>query len=289
MKMVLSSRALFVLGFVLLAATNIVVLSGVAYNRGGIPEALIILTERELQLPSMVHEENSGLALRLAWRALGRVEDYSYNDDWRSPLWFDAEKVKELGFTVNNAPDSGDTERYYQKQLPKEVFIVLEYNGESYREVLQRAELALEEAKDLYVLDRENKKLRDSFKTAEKNLARERIMKTRLFAIDAGRDPQKLREKYPDRTRFIIARGVVRPKYIGENKTKKVAGHITGLSIEKIHVPLRHRQVFDAVLKESRIPEENGIRAPRYQVELAYGGRLEPWLVSVRHMGQNSE
>ncbi len=52
MKMLLSSRGLFTLGFVILLATNIIVFSGVASNRSGNLEAQIILSERELTLPS---------------------------------------------------------------------------------------------------------------------------------------------------------------------------------------------------------------------------------------------
>jgi hypothetical protein len=69
MKILSSSRTLFALGFILLVATNLVVLAGVLLNRSAEPEALMTLTERELPLPFRLHKENSGLALRIAWRA----------------------------------------------------------------------------------------------------------------------------------------------------------------------------------------------------------------------------
>ena len=53
MKMLLSARGLFTLGFVIFLTTNIIVLSGVASNRAENPEAQIILTERELTLPNV--------------------------------------------------------------------------------------------------------------------------------------------------------------------------------------------------------------------------------------------
>jgi hypothetical protein len=73
MKILLSSRALFLLGFFMIVATNIVVLSGVASNRSGNPESEVILTERELQLPYKIHEENSGLTLSTSIHKFGYV------------------------------------------------------------------------------------------------------------------------------------------------------------------------------------------------------------------------
>ena len=76
MKKFLSSRGLFVSGFILLVLINIIVLSGVAYNRSGDPAALIWLTERELKMSYRSYEENSGLSLCLDWRTLDKNEEY---------------------------------------------------------------------------------------------------------------------------------------------------------------------------------------------------------------------
>lgn len=288
MKILLSSRGLFVIGFLILVATNIVVLSGVASNRSGNPEAQITLSERELQLPYRVYEENSGLTLRLAWRTLGKNEEDNNYSDWRSPAWFSPEKLKELGFIIDNYLSLKENVNFYKQPIPKEVFIVLENNGEPYREALRRAEAAFEKEEGLFKLNSGDKKLRDNFKNAEKRLERERITESRLFAVDAGLDPKKLREKYNDRTRFIITKGLVKPRYDYGNKKKDVIGYITKLSIESIHVPLKHRQMFDAILVKDK-SKQNEIRRPRYKVDLAYGSRLEPWFVSVRQMDDKSD
>lgn len=288
MKILLSSRVLFAMGFVILIVTNIVVLSGVASNRFGTPETQITITERELQLPYRVYEENSGLTLRLAWRALGQDGDYNSYNNWRSPVWFSAEKLEELGFNIDNYLRSKNDVSFYRQPIPKEVFIVLENNGEPYREAVKRAEIALEKEKDLFKLNSGDKRLRDNFERAEKRLKRERIIASRLFAIDAGLNPQKLREKYHDRTRFIITKGLVKPRYNYNKKRKEVFGYITKLSIESIHVPLKHRKIFDAILVQDK-SERNEFRLPRYEVELAYGSRFEPWIVSVQHMGDKSD
>lgn len=288
MKIRLSSRGLFAMGFVILIVTNIVVLSGVASNRAGTPETRITITERELQLPYRVLEENSGLTLRLVWRALGQDKDYNNYNNWRSPVWFSTEKLEELGFNTDNYLGSKNDTSFYKQPIPKEVFIVLENNGEPYREAVKRAEIALEKEKDLFKLNSGDKRLRDNFERAEKRLKRERITASRLFAIDAGLDPQKLREKYHDRTRFIITKGLVKPGYNYNKKRKEVFGYITKLSVANIHVPLKHRKIFDAILVQDK-SKRNEFRPPRYEVVLAYGSRFEPWIVSVQHRGDKSD
>ena len=288
MKILLSSRGLFILGFVILLATNIVVLSGVASNRSGEPESQITLTERELQLKYQVHKENSGLALRLAWRALGKVEDDSNYPGWRSPAWFGGEKLKELGFNIKDYLSSNGNTTFYKQPIPKEVFIVLENDGEPYREALKRAKLALEKKESSFKLNPGDKSLRNKFERAEKRLKRESITETRLFASDAGLDPKKLREKYRDRTRFIIIKGLVKPRYNYNKKRKEVFGYITKLSVANIHVPLKYRDILDAIIAKD-IYRKNEFGSPRYKVELAYGKRLEPWIVSIKHMDDKSE
>ena len=71
-------RAGWLLSIGLVAATNLIVLAGVAYNRSGAPDAEVTLTEREVALPwrtSEIGEEDTGVSLRLrtaesefAWR-----------------------------------------------------------------------------------------------------------------------------------------------------------------------------------------------------------------------------
>ena len=288
MKIFLSSRGLFALGFVILVATNIVALSGVASNRSGEPESQVTLTERELKLPYKVRKENSGIALRLVWRALGKVKENSYYPDWRSPAWLSAEKLGELGFNINDYLSSTGDTTFYKQPIPKEVFIVLENDGGPYREALKRAELALEKKEGSFKLNREDKSLRNKFERAEKRLKRERITETRLFAIDAGLDPIKLREKYRDRKRLIITKGLVKPRYNYNKKRKKVYGYITKLSVANIHVPLQYRDILDAIIAKD-IYRKNEFGSPRYKVELAYGKRLEPWIVSIKRMDDKSE
>lgn len=283
MKILLSSRGLFALGFVILVATNIVVLTGVASNRSGKHDAQIILTERELQLSYQRNKENSGLALRLAWQSLGKDEDRNNYIDSRSPVWLNAEKLKELGFNIDGYRDSKDDTNFYRQSIPKEVYIVLENDGEPYRSAVKRAEVALEKEGGLLKANPDDKMLRRNFERAEAKLKHVRITESRLFAIDAGLDPKKLRKQYANPARFIIAKGLVKQTYHVDNKEKEVVGYITKLSVDSIHVPLNYRKTFDTVLAQEK-SKHNEFTPPRYRAELAYGSRLEPWIVSVEYI-----
>lgn len=278
MNKLLSSRGLFIYGFLILVATNAVVLYGVASNRSSEPESLVMLTERELDLSYHPYEENSGLALRLSWRALGK-EDPSGYSSWRSPLWLNVEKLEQLGFDMGDHTTPYASSRYY-RAIPKEVFIVLELGGEPYREALKRAVKVYETEKKSIQYTPENNNSQDRMDQAERKLERERLEATRLFAIDATLDASELREKYRDRARFIITRGVVKPGYQYDSSKEEVYGYILRLSVENIHVPLQHQLIFDSILDQYD-SAKNNFGSLHYQVQLAYGQRLEPWIVSV--------
>jgi hypothetical protein len=123
---------------------------------------------------------------------------------------------------------------------------------------------------------------------AEKRVKEERLTQSRLFAIDAGLDPEELRARYPDRSRFIIARGLVTPRFYEENGRKKADGYINRLSIRSIHVPLRHRQLFDTILAQD-VAKGREFKRPRYQVVVDYGSRLEPWIESVQPLDNSAD
>ena len=285
MKALSSSRTLFALGFVLLVATNLVVLAGVLANRSGEPEALMTLTERELPLPFRLHKENSGLALRIAWRAPGNGAGGYF--DQGNPAWLDAAKLKELGFKAEDTGGSTGRKDYPRPALSKEVFIVLENNGAAYREAVKNAESELAKETAAQAANSGDKKLREALQRAEDRLQHERITKSRLFAVDAGLDPRILRGKYNDRTRFIIAKGVVEPGYVFRSKEKEVTGHIKGLSVAALHVPLNQRKVLDTFLTQNR--RKDAFQPPQYEVKLAYGSRFEPWIVSILPLNDTSK
>src|SRR5690606_12668009 len=79
-------------GLALIALTNCWILASVAYNRSGEPEAVLLLSEREL-LPSRHwrQQENSGVALALLTRQ-------PRADKARAPI--DLSVMRQLGFSI---------------------------------------------------------------------------------------------------------------------------------------------------------------------------------------------
>lgn len=264
---------ILIAGAALIAATNAIVLAGVAYNRSGEPEALLRLSERELKAPERwgLREEDSGLTLRLAWRILRtRMPNQpGYVDFGQSgggeATWLDKPKLVELGFDVSKSATT-QVGRYSrgEKQLPKEAVFVLEHAGAAWQAALAHAEERAKQARDAAAANPGDKNLATRAVFAAKQLADEQHKHSRLFAIDAGRDETALRAKYPDRSRYAIAHGKIAIYYLSAGPT----GYVSELSIPGVNVPLEYRGTVD--------------RNRPFEVSLAFGKRLEPWLTGAK-------
>lgn len=274
-----------VAGAALILGVNVIALTGVAYNRAGEPESALLLTERELFRPHQdwgFDHENSGLALKLQWRVrtdrTGKSEDYyPFVDYYADPVWLTPEKLAELGVDVPVPTDSERGKRRYRKFPAKEALLVLEFDGENYKAALDLARARAAAAAPAGTSDRD---LISRAESAARQLEAEEKSTTRLFVVDAGKDERSLRAKYPDRTRYAIVHGRIQPTLSGEGKRARLRGHIAGLSIDQINVPLELRPVFEG------IPADYGSATParRFEALLTHGRRLEPWLASARKL-----
>lgn len=274
----------------LLVLTNLVVLAGVALNRRGEPEARVLLTERELRLGADWQKENTGLWLQLE---TGGIRS-SRSD---GPGWFDRRKLEQLGFDCSVDPSSKKAELFYEKALPKRRIAVLEYDGEAWRKwIAEREEELLHPKPDIPLTA-------ETMEARRKQLESERVGHSRLFVIDAGNDAAELRRRYPDRSRVILADARVRLNlqrtWDEKEKTSKKAyleGYVEEVLVSSIHVALDKRSVLDAIRREGEKPgnvvtfsgtygEYGYVPAPpRYEIALAYGRRLEPWIEEIRRI-----
>ncbi len=275
MKTVCSRRHLYILAFSFIFVVNSVVLWGVFANRSKSPDFEGVLTERELVSLRRIHSENSGLSFRLRWRS----EVYQFTENY-SPTWFNVQKLQELGFKIDPLIDRKEYGKYIKKQLSKEVYVVLEYNGALYRQSLANKEKKLAESEEQLQKTPGDKSLLQKHERIKDGFEQEKYTKSRLFAIDAGLDRAQLRNKYPDRSTYIIAKGIVKPWAYSANRGSRVTGIISRLSIEEIHVPLEFKRELESFLKNSMTSRNN--TRPRYKVKLAYGSRLEPYIVSLK-------
>lgn len=273
-----SRRTALIAGLALVAVTNVVALGGAAYNRSGEPESTLRLTQRELQPPFAwtAKKEDSGLALQLRWRVVSVGAPSTgiygfYTGDGGSPAWLDAPKMASLGFDTQVSADSRGASRTspYERQLPRNVLVVLELDGSAYQEALQRAGQAAKEV--------ESKNERgDGKKSAQAIMDREEHFSSRLFAVDVGLDRGALRSKFPDRTKYAIVRGQVRPASDQSNHAR--AGNIQSLSAATVNVPLDMRGAFEGIMPSNY--GQPDAQDQRFEATLAFGKRLEPWLVT---------
>ena len=100
---------------------------------------------------------------------------------------------------------------------------------------------------------------------------------SRLFAVDAGLDRATLRSRFPDRAKYAIVHGQVRPMW--STQGKDAAGAIDTLTAEAVNVPFEMRDAFEGVAESSYTPSDKD--DGHFEAVLAFGRRLEPWLMSV--------
>lgn len=273
MKRLRSSSWLIAIAFSLLAIINIIVLLGVNANRTGELTSKITLTERELRLPYSVSRENSGIALRMVYRVDSKDVNNSYAY-YNSPAWLNSEKLTALGFNVDKYVNA----KYPKKAIPKEVLLVLENDGKAYQGSLKRVNDLFLEHQEQFNADPTDVSVKNRYEMAKKDLKRESLTASRLFAVDIGLEYEALREQYSDKSRFLIVKGVV--QLVHNAVSKRAYGYIQELSIMAIHVPLEHKEVV------SRLRYHND-EGPRYSAVVNYGSRYEPWIASIKPLNEN--
>jgi len=267
-------------GLGLIALTNAVALIGVAWNRSGEPQALLQLTQRELQLPysSYNRRDNSGLALEMQWRVLGAESDEASLHAWQypgmggSPEWLDTAKLEALGFDASEA-DAFDDSRRRNRQLPREALLVLELDGPAWQRSRERVARMAARAEATAAAAPADKTVTERLKGAREMLAREDTRNSRLFVVDAGLDAEALRTKYPDTRRHAIVRGQVRIGY--HSRSNPMQGYIDSVAINSLNVPHRLRPVFEGLQRSNPAGDRD---ATPFEVSVAFGRRMEPWI-----------
>lgn len=263
-----SHRHALLAGVALILLINAFAVAGAWYNRSGEPDSRLALSERELDgMPAGLRKENSGVALQLRWRMPSAAED---NGNRYNRHLNDAQ-MRQLGFQL---PTAEDCEPRCRRQAAREVLVVLELDGPTYREELRRQQEQLDQATQTLAALPEDKELqqRVEYRTRElDNLKRD----TRLYAVDTGLDRNALRQRYPDRSRYAIVQGLVRSTRW--SNTQMLQGYLSELSIERISVPRQwHRALVDL---PNRTRDKSTI--PGLRIEVAFGQRLEPWISAV--------
>ena len=267
-----SQNSLKIGALLVILLTNAVALGGAFWNRSGEAESRLALSQRELRMPyTGFDRENSGLALALNWRVAtqpGRDKNYWEYTGGGAPEWLHQAKMESLGF--DTSPTGKGHIRWNDRTLSRDVLLVLELEGEAYRLSLARARQHFDaEELKLAALPESNEK-KNRLKNLTDQLVREEKENSRLFVIDAGLDQELLRGKYPDRARYAIVRGQVRPMWSNSQDDSRARGVVSGVSIAGINVPHALRPLF-----------ANKASQEKFTAGVSFGQRLEPWITQV--------
>lgn len=265
-------------GLALIVLSNAIALALIYYNRMGEPDARLTLSQRELRLPyyfSRLDRENSGIVFKLNWRVSGQKAEYA--NYWSTPEWLNESKLRELGFDTNIVSDERHAYRRYRRMLPREAYVVLEYNGPVYQTRLKQLEEEYQAQLKLAEEHPNDKQHAIQATRAKTSLENEQNKFSRLFAIDAGVDKSALRNKYPNRSMYLITTGEIRIQYTRTVRDKRahLTGRIQRMNIEAITSPYRIRKKLEGYLGTKAYQKRKQLK---YDVVVAYGKRLEPWV-----------
>lgn len=264
-------------GIALILITHAVVLSGVAHNRSGTPQAQLNLSQRELQLPFGNDADNSGLSLRLRLRGLHPYEN-AYSDPGDVTVWLDKDKLASLGFDVSKSYETQYRSGRYSKRFSRPVFLAFELNGTAYQR-------AVEKARAYEAREREKDASKNTLEAASRSLAFELSGNSRLFLIDAGQDAQALRRQYPDTARYLILPGRIEPLVLDstESRPRLLTGRVTEVDAQNINVPAAFSKQLEPIRRQIKGQryEERESDAFGFNATVAFGQRFEPWIVDL--------
>jgi hypothetical protein len=253
----------------IVVAANAAMLVGVAASRSGDPDAVITMTERELPMRFTTDRDS---ARQLEIRA-----------DQAATIflpWLGRQKLQALGFDVDALPKD-NAAGAYSRQLPRRVFVVLEYDGPAWQDYLtdlRRRHAVMEQQEDEVRRGvRVQSQVTEPYVPAPKDVEE---ATSRLMAIDAGTDAAALRRTYPDRRRHIIAPATVRLQYDFRPVAERITGSIS-LVTHSLVVPRQWRAVLDSLGSGSPY---GGTKTPRYTVTVSYGSRHEPWITAIERI-----
>jgi hypothetical protein len=205
--------------------------------------------------------------------------------------WLDRAKLRELGFAVDLDPADPASADYYSWKLPREVYVAFEFDGAAFRDWLAEQEQRVEKLREDVA---KSLKSREDLADAEALLALDRTMRSRLFPVDAGRDPVELARRRTDCGRCIVLPAIMAVRRVEpRDQPPELRGVITALSVDSVHVPLRlHPRLETFLPRQTQAEAEARARQqprmewptpspPRYRVVVAFGRRFEAWLVDV--------
>jgi len=260
------------LGLTIILGANIVALGGVLYNRLS-ETTRLSLTERELQPPyySAAEKENSGISLSIQWRTPSMLRPNADDDNYY-PYHVNEIKISKAELETLGFEDlSTDTDSWIES---RELFWALEFDGRLHQAEIEKASMQHKAAIKAYDAD-SNENNNRRIKEREKQLSREKNIKSRLFFAEASADFKMLNDKYKNQSNIVIVKGLAKPYYHVEDKAFRLS--LRHLAVRSIMVPHEYAKLFTHINNMDNIDPPS-----RYTVDISWGNRLEPWIRNIK-------
>ena len=244
-----------------------------ARNRGGEPDAVLVLTERELRLPAK-QADNTALTLTLVYefpRERGALKV-------REAGWFDCAKLASIGFDCSR-PVTRENASYYRSRPPRTTYAALEFEGEGWQTRLQEeARVNSGSSADVQPLAAD----RQPNPTISEKAMLDLRSGSHLATVDVDNDPSALRRRHPDRRRTAIVEATAALMSVeNPGQAPYLAGRVTSVLPGEINVPREWRALLEGLQSEQRVVDSPPQREPRFRATVAWGSRLEPWITNV--------
>ena len=259
--------------FAVVLAANGAALAVVARNARGAPDAILMLTEREMRLTNL-GSDTTGMTLALEWDREGSLAWVVAADRPALP-WFDRAKLATLGFDCSLDPGAPGALDYYSGPAvtPRTAYVVFEDDATRVAEGDRPRSSAATSP--------------DGVAGRAGQVATRGEYAPRLRPVDAGNDACALRAKYASAHRYLVTAAVVRLRLVRASGSQpaRLEGLILVVLPGEMYVPNEmQRTIADAVGKGANAQSLPGLltRPPRYEVTVEYGSHLLPRLIAAR-------
>lgn len=271
---------------VALAIVDLAMLASVRLDRSSDDVVFVTLDERELRL---VTPDESATAVALRFEVQEGGGRSRQATDFQ-PTWIDQQALVSLGFNCDVWPADPRAGSHYRAQLPRPAVVAFDIGTDVWAARLAdwSARVRAHAAAEV-----ERAGGGQPAATTEAAIEAGTTRASRLVPIEIAADRAALRGKYRARRSTLLLPVVVDLAFrdgSGEHERAEVVGWIRSLHPAVVPVPARLRSVFRG-LSSSTPPGARALasalpHAPRYDVTLAIGPALRPWVVDARRLRQ---
>lgn len=277
-------RRVLLLPIAIAGLVNLGIAALVVADRGGEPDTVVTLDERELWLGGEMRDDSS--AVRLHWRFQPAAPSRT-TAEAGLPVALGPRTLEAIGFDVSVRPGAPEAEKFYAGVPGRPAFVVFDLASEALAsriaawQARARSELEGRDPAGAPGLD-------------ESAIAAAPARASRLVPVDAGSDAEALRLRYADRKRYVILPAVVRLRRLeraGGAGGPALVGEVGGLLPETLLVPPSSRRAVEPLRARDETrrlpPHAGGVTLaqspwpPRYRVEIAVGRRMRPRILRV--------